>query len=291
MGRQGKRGGRSVKATGPNVWLIGTLMLSAIAVFGAAVLVITAAVTNQLPGFTKTPQSTTLITQPQTPPTINLLTQRLPRTPAADEPRPDLLAPPPQPPAPAFPPSPAPTFPPQNNTRPPAEDGYYLLEKPRDYTPKNNMWSAHMPAGEKSRDLQKLFRVGVHTMPLEGAEVESGTTTYSAASLGIPAVLMRDIPAEDRCDMIWEALYKSKGGKLIGKKQIKQDPCVGKEFLVQLDDSAARVQVYTIAGWVVMGIVEGKDMDAVRVKDADTFLGGITLSADAKKLYRDINGR
>jgi hypothetical protein len=49
------------------------------------------------------------------------------------------------------------------------------------------------------------------------------------------------------------------------------------------------VQVYTIAGWVVMGVVEGKDMAAVRSADADAFLAGVKLSDEAKKLYREIS--
>ena len=69
---------------------------------------------------------------------------------------------------------------------------------------------------------------------------------------------------------------------------IKQDKVPGKEYLFEMTDGAARVQVFTIAGWVVVALVEGKDLDAVRSKDADTFLAGMKLSNEAKKVYAEV---
>lgn len=162
-------------------------------------------------------------------------------------------------------------------------------EKAKVFTPRNGMYTAQMPAGDRVRTLLKIYDVGRHKVPLEGSEVEVGGVTYSAASLGIPAVVIREIPADERCDVICDAMFiNSRQGKLLGKAVIQQQPAEGREFLVQLPDSVARLQVYTIAGWVVMGIVEGKDVDAVESPQADAFLEGVALTDQAKKLYREV---
>lgn len=280
--RYDRVGRSSRRNTGLPAWfipIVALCLLCVLAVFGTGMYFATQYVASMARGTSATP-----------PPPVNPQPPANPQSPVnlqppSNQPQPGLLAPPPVQPGggnPAQPPR-APRAP-----RPLAQDGYSLQEKARDFTPRNEMYTAHMPAGEKSRDIQKLFRIGQFTVPYEGAEVESGGTTYAAASLGIPAVIMRDIPAGDRYEMIWEGLYKSKGGKLAGKKAIQQANVDGKEFLVEFDNGAARVQVFTIAGWVIMGVVEGKDMDTVRSAASDDFLAGIKLSDQAKKLYGDI---
>lgn len=211
-----------------------------------------------------------------------------PRYYPSKQPRPDLLAPPPKE---SFTPDPEPSTsrPEPTTPRPPTDDGATSAAKERDFVPKNGMYTARMPVGDRGIEVRKLLPLGSRfTVPLEEAVVESGDTTYAAGSVGIPAVVMKEIAVEERCDLIAEGALERKGGKLVSKKQIKQDKVVGKEYLFEMTDGAARVQVFTIAGWVVVALVEGKDLPAVQSKDADRFLAGMKLSNEAKKVYAEV---
>ncbi len=287
--RGARRGGRRSQQASPFLlWGLPVILGGGLLVLGGAGVGVYYAWQGQMPLARSTPSTASTapaptVTTPTTPPVIPP-----PRVNPASQPRPDLLAPPPKE---SFPPDPEPYTPrPQPNTpRPPADDGYNSAAKERDFIPKNGMYTARMPAGERGVERRKLVPLGSKfTVPIEEAVVESGGTLYVAGSLGIPAVVMKEIPVEERCDMVAEGVLEKKGGKLISKKLIKQDKVAGKEYLFEMTDGAARVQVFTIAGWIVIALVEGKDLDAVRSKDVDTFLAGMKLSNEAKKVYADV---
>jgi sulfur transfer protein SufE len=46
--------------------------------------------------------------------------------------------------------------------------------------------------------------------------------------------------------------------------------------------------MYTIAGWVVVAVVEGKTAAEVTSKDADTFFNSLKLTEEAKKIFNEV---
>jgi hypothetical protein len=161
-------------------------------------------------------------------------------------------------------------------------------EKAKEFAPRNGIFTAQMPAGDKTSNRSKIYTVEQHRLPMEGSATESGDTTYLAASLGIPAVLMREIPADTRFDFCRDVLVKPLQGKVTDTKDVKQDAVVGKEYLIELPKGAARLRVYTVAGWIVTAMVEGKDKEAVQTKAADAFLDGVKLTDKAQETFRRI---
>src|SRR5438046_1695158 len=105
----------------------------------------------------------------------------------------------------------------------------------KEFTPKNGMYTVTVPEGEKSSQRTQVFTSGKHKVPLEGWQsLMKDGTTFLGASLGIPAVAMREIPADKRFDVIRDAVVKQLSGKVKDEKDIKQDPVPGKEYLVEL---------------------------------------------------------
>lgn len=159
----------------------------------------------------------------------------------------------------------------------------------KEFAPKNGMYTVTVPAGEKSGERTQVYTFGKSKVPLEGKySTTKDGTTFLGASLGIPAVAMRDIPADKRFDVISEALVKGLGGKVKEEKDVKQDPVPGKEYLVELPKGYARFQLYTVAGWVVYALVEGKAKEDVTSKAADAFFESLKLTDKAKDVFREV---
>jgi len=55
-------------------------------------------------------------------------------------------------------------------------------------------------------------------------------TSFVGASIGIPAVLVRDIPADQRFDVFQGVIVKTLKGKVTKEKEIKQGAIPGKEY-------------------------------------------------------------
>ena len=113
--------------------------------------------------------------------------------------------------------------------------------------------------------------------------------TYHGASVGIPAVVMRELPAEQRFDVLRDAIGRQAGDKITEEKDIKQDFVPGKEYLFQRRNGAARMQLFTVAGWVIFAIVEGKTQEQVTSKKADEFFNSLKLTDKAKDVFRQVN--
>ena len=79
-----------------------------------------------------------------------------------------------------------------------------------------------------------------------------------------------------------DALAKGLKGKVTEEKDIQQDTVPGKEYQLDLPKGAARLQIYTVAGWVMYGVVEGSK-EEMRSKEADAFFGSFKLTGKAKE--------
>jgi hypothetical protein len=166
------------------------------------------------------------------------------------------------------------------------QSGAVRSDDAKEFAPKNGMYTITIPAGVKSSERKQIFTIGKHKAPLEGSQsVSKEGTTFLGASIGIPAVLMREIPAEKRFDTLRDAFVEQLKGKVKDEKDVKQDPIPGKEYLIELPKGYTRLQIYTIAGWVIYVLVEGKDKAEVTSKQADDFFASLKMTDKAKDVF------
>jgi hypothetical protein len=158
-----------------------------------------------------------------------------------------------------------------------------------EFAPKNGMFTIAIPAGEKSGERTRVLTIGRHRVPVEASKsVSKDGTSFLGASIGIPAVAMREIPADKRFDILSDALVKVLKGKVTDEKDVTQDPVAGKEYQIELPKGTARMQLSTIAGFVVYAIVEGKTKEQVSSKEADDFFTTLELTDKAKEVFRQV---
>ncbi len=158
-----------------------------------------------------------------------------------------------------------------------------------EFTPKNGMYTITLPAGEKAAERTRVLNIRGRAIPVESSQtVAKDGTSFLGASIGIPAVVMREIPADKRFDVLRDALVKVLKGKIADEKDVTQDPVPGKEYQIDLPGGAARMQVYTVAGWVIYAIVEGKTKEQVNSKEADDFYASLKLTDKAKEVFRQV---
>src|SRR5262249_20723125 len=96
---------------------------------------------------------------------------------------------------------------------------------------------------------------------------------------------------DHRFDILRDAIVKQINGKVIEEKDIQQDPIPGKEYLIELPGGAGRLQIYTIAGWVVFATVEGKTKEQVTSQLADAFYGSLKFTDKAKSIYLEVDAK
>jgi hypothetical protein len=167
--------------------------------------------------------------------------------------------------------------------------GRARAEDPTEFAPKNGMYTITIPAGEKSTERTRVLTIRGRRIPVEAAQTTAKDgTSFLGASIGIPAVVMRDIPADKRFDILRDAIAQVLKGKVTDEKDITQDPVPGKEYQIELPKGVARMQVYTIAGWVIYAVVEGKGKEQVNSKEADDFYASLKLSDKAKDVFRQV---
>jgi hypothetical protein len=142
----------------------------------------------------------------------------------------------------------------------------------REFTPQNGQYTVRMPAGVRSRQRTRILTIKSHRVPIESAESTlNDGTNYLVASIGIPAVVMRQIPSGERFDTFRDILVKEVRGKVTGEKDLQQGDAAGKEYQIEGGHGAVRVQLYLKGGWVLYALVDGKSKDIVTSSEADAF--------------------
>src|SRR5579859_3554221 len=82
----------------------------------------------------------------------------------------------------------------------------------KEYTPQNKRFTIMMPPGNRTGQRTQILTISGRKVPIEQAySMTNGGNTYIAASIGIPAVVMKEIPAEQRFDTIRDVLIKPLG--------------------------------------------------------------------------------
>jgi hypothetical protein len=164
-----------------------------------------------------------------------------------------------------------------------------LADDGKEFAPKNMMFTITIPSGPKSGSRTQVLTIKKHKVPIESSySTAKDGTTYIGASIGIPAVVMRDLPADKRFDVLKDALVKPMNGKVTDEKDITQDTVPGKEYQIETSKGNARLQLYTIAGFVVYAVVEGKTKEQVNSKDADAFYKSLKLTDKAKEVFKEV---
>jgi hypothetical protein len=173
----------------------------------------------------------------------------------------------------------------------------------KEFVPTNGMYTIVIPDGEKYSGVKRVIPLpssdtspnpklktktqGPRGVPVEGsASTSKDGTIFLGASIGIPAVMMRDIPKERRFDVFRDVLVKEMKGKVSDEKDIKQDIVEGKEYQIERPEGFARLQLYTVSGWVIYALVEGKTKDDVTSKKANAFFDSLKMSDKAKEVFK-----
>ena len=145
------------------------------------------------------------------------------------------------------------------------------------------MFTIMMPAGVKSIQKTQILTLHNHRVPVEAAQhILADGTSFTAASIGIPAVVMREIPAEQRFDVVRDAIVKQFNGKVAEESDIQAESLPGKRFRIVGPNGTVRVQLYMLAGWVWYTVVEGKTKEDVNSKEADAFNSSFHLTEKGK---------
>ncbi len=160
-------------------------------------------------------------------------------------------------------------------------------QEAKEFAPKNEMFTIKIPAGEKSAEKTKVLAIKKHKVPIESSASVKDGVTFTGGSIGIPAVVMRDIPADSRFDIFRDAFAKGLKGKVVETKDVTRDGVPGKEFHFEVSKGVVRMQLYTVTGFVIFSTVEGSK-DQVASKDADAFFGSLKMTEKAKKLFSEV---
>jgi hypothetical protein len=155
-----------------------------------------------------------------------------------------------------------------------------------EFAPKNKMYTAMMPTGAKVEQKTQIFPFGKHKAPCEEAQARTPDgTLYVAGSLGIPAVVIREIPEPKRYEAVRDGVAKMLKGKVVEEKDIAHDRAPGKEYLFEIEKKGmARMKLVIIRGWVMYAVVLADAKEKLTAKEAETFYGGFKLSDKAKGL-------
>lgn len=167
----------------------------------------------------------------------------------------------------------------------PPENPIGQAHNPQEFAPKNGMFTIKMPVGVKSVQQTHILTIHGQHVPIEEAKtVLRDGRTFTGASIGIPAVVMREIPENQRYDVVRDALVKQLLGKVVEETDTQQGPLPGKRYQVEGPRGVARVQIYILRGWVWFAVVEGKTNEDVTAKDADEFYSSFQLTEKGKSV-------
>ena len=147
-----------------------------------------------------------------------------------------------------------------------------------EYAPKNKRFTIMMPAGNQRQDT-KIFRLGKSAMPVEVCTVQNGPT-FTAASIGVPALAMRQIAANKRFETFRDLMIAQAKGKVTGEASLIQGRLAGKDYQIQYAGGAARMQMYMDGGFVFYAIVDVKSKDELDTDNVKAFFASFKMTRE-----------
>jgi hypothetical protein len=152
----------------------------------------------------------------------------------------------------------------------------------KEYSPKDHSFSVWLP-GKTGRFREPKRPVVVRGVPLEINLVQvevRGKLTYEAASLLLPSRLVGKASQKEKLEFMRDVFLSEVRGKVYDESEIKQSHAAGKEYVVQVGRSVARLRVFAQGKRLYRASVLGSKTN-VASKDADTFLDSFQLLAKA----------
>jgi hypothetical protein len=148
------------------------------------------------------------------------------------------------------------------------------------YSPKDHSFSVWLPdkTGRRS-ERERSVTVRGMSIKINLVQVEiPSKLTYEAASLLLPTQLGRKLSQKEKLEFIRDVFLSEVRGKVYDETEIKQGQTTGKEYVVQVGRSVARLRVFAVGRRLYRASVLGSK-SRVASKDADAFLDSYQLSA------------
>ncbi len=184
----------------------------------------------------------------------------------------------------------------------------------QEFAPKNGMYTIVMPDGKYYKEITRVltFDLNPKTRPgnsriksklkktpaprplklaVEGSEttLADKTTSYTAASVGVPAIVMRDIPKNRRFEVFRNVIVDEMKGTIANEKDVTQNTIPGKEYEIDKPNGFARMRVHIIAGLVIYVVAEAKDKDELASTATDAFFQSFQMTEKAQELFKELN--
>jgi hypothetical protein len=157
-----------------------------------------------------------------------------------------------------------------------------------EYSPKDRSYSVWLPekTGRRSERERTIALRGL-SIRIKLVQVEiQGKLTYEAASLLLPTALGRKFSQKEKLEFIRDVFLSEVRGKVYDETEIKQGQAAGKEYVIHVGRSLARLRVFAQGRRLHRASVLGSKSRIVS-KDADTFLESYQLSAKAPEIQAD----
>jgi hypothetical protein len=166
-----------------------------------------------------------------------------------------------------------------------------LAKGATEYEPRSKRFTIVMPAGVKSEQSSKVFPLhippsmkntkGLPPRPSLAAEVATTQladgTRFIAASIGVPAVLLREIPPENRLEIYRDIFLKQLNGQVVSETGIVQGRFTGKEYLIDLPSGQLRMQLLMLGGAGCYAMVETNSIERLAARDVDEYFDSFKI--------------
>jgi hypothetical protein len=111
---------------------------------------------------------------------------------------------------------------------------------------------------------------------IQYSQVKDGTK-FSAASVGLPAALVKDTSEEKRREIYRDAFLDQVQGKVTSEKDIEQGRCKGKDYMVDTAKGKMRMQLLMLGGAGCYAMVEADTAERLAASDVDTYFASFKM--------------
>jgi Concanavalin A-like lectin/glucanases superfamily len=165
-----------------------------------------------------------------------------------------------------------------------------LASGSKEYEPKSKRFTIAMPTGVKNEQASKTFPLHIppgvklpskSLRPTLAAEVATSQladgTNFIAASIGMPAVLLREVPAERRLEVYRDVFLKAANGQIVSETEIGQGRFTGKEYFIDLPNGQMRMQLLMLGGAGCYAMVETSSIERLATRDVDEYFDSFKI--------------
>ncbi|HWY88468.1 MAG TPA: serine protease, partial [Gemmataceae bacterium] len=162
-----------------------------------------------------------------------------------------------------------------------------LLTGAKEYSPKNNRFTILLPAGDKGGESTRVINSGKFRIPVEvGYSSLKNGTTYTAASVGTPAQLLKGVSPNKRMDFFRDLIIQSMNGRVKSDRDLEQAGLRGKEYRIETPTSTCRMQIYLLGGFGFYALLEAREGDDVTSPSADAFFASFKMTPERAETNR-----